>query len=526
MRVWPVIGRELRAQSRQRFTYWLRTLGMTALLVAAFVFAFEHQFASSDGAELFMDLHFTLFCAIWILVPLSAADCISRERREGTLGLLFLTPLRPPHIIVAKSIAHGLRATTLLMAVLPALTLPFLVGGITWQLAAMSALIQFSSICWALATTLVASALCKSGLRALVMAAVLTGCAMVMYAVLVGEMVMTDFRGFFPMMLATGPDFTTNALNIGFALISMGRGDWQAALSAAQTSQLVIGTAKIAGVSVFVLLLGVVLAARAIRHNWREMPPPIWMQRTQRVFLTPVLLKKILHRWLRWQLVRNPLGWLERRHWLGRLIAWSWLAIAMTISSIALTNDYFFVEDNQFQTAIAWLMMGSMAVSIAGSFRRERESGALELLLVTPLSVGQIIGGRLRGLWGQFLPAVVLYLGVWAYYGSMFGDESAMPAIIFFSGIFLTLPIIGLYFSVRCRNYVGAFLLTAIFSLLLPFLIGRAAILYVERGVYFYDSQWPRLVALPFQFLMAGWFCFLLFRRLERRNFPMERASP
>ena len=43
----------------------------------------------------------------------------------------------------------------------------------------------------------------------------------------------------------------------------------------------------------------------------------------------------------------------------------------------------------------------------SGSFRRERETGVLELLLVAPLSTHQIVWGRLRAIWGQFAPAAV-----------------------------------------------------------------------------------------------------------------------
>src|SRR5581483_5796418 len=71
------------------------------------------------------------------------------------------------------------------------------------------------------------------------------------------------------------------------------------------------------------------------------------------------------------------------------------------------------------QKFMAWLLLGSLAMTAAGSFRRERESGVLELLLVSPLNEKQIIGGRLRGLWAQFLPAFVLLLGVGMYFDSV-----------------------------------------------------------------------------------------------------------
>src|SRR5262245_10214992 len=117
MTLLPVIVRELRAEARHSFTYWLRVLGATALLFVSVSFVLLNGFEISQGGELFTLQHITLFWAIWILVPLISADCISREKREGTLGLLFLTPLKATDVVVAKVLAHGLRAATLCLAV-------------------------------------------------------------------------------------------------------------------------------------------------------------------------------------------------------------------------------------------------------------------------------------------------------------------------------------------------------------------------------------------------------------------------
>ena len=113
MNVLPVITRELCAQARQPFTYWLRALGVMALLAGGAFFVSDNHYEANLGGSLFGLMHLLAYGTLWILVPLGAADCISRERREGTLGLLFLTPLKPPHIVIAKGIAHGLRALTL-----------------------------------------------------------------------------------------------------------------------------------------------------------------------------------------------------------------------------------------------------------------------------------------------------------------------------------------------------------------------------------------------------------------------------
>ncbi|MCX6925576.1 MAG: hypothetical protein NT154_20560 [Verrucomicrobia bacterium] len=158
MTVLPVIARELRASARQPFTYYLRMLGVAVLLVVGLLFGMRWGFDPAFGRQLFSVLHCSLFSAIWLLVPMLTADCISRERREGTLGLLFMTPLKGTDIVVAKGLVHGLRAVTLGLAVVPVLTIPFLVGGVSWNEAVMSVVINANAMCWALAAGLLASA--------------------------------------------------------------------------------------------------------------------------------------------------------------------------------------------------------------------------------------------------------------------------------------------------------------------------------------------------------------------------------
>src|ERR1041385_9088455 len=114
--VLPIIGRELRAESRHAFTYWLRALGASVLLIIFAAMTIDAQDnAAGLGAALFGNLNTAMFVAIWVLVPLLTADCLSRERREGTLGLLFLTPLTSRGVVLAKSLIHALRAATLLL---------------------------------------------------------------------------------------------------------------------------------------------------------------------------------------------------------------------------------------------------------------------------------------------------------------------------------------------------------------------------------------------------------------------------
>ena len=59
------------------------------------------------------------------------ADCLSVEKREGTLGLLFLTDLRGYDVVLGKLFSTSLRSSYGLVAGFPVLALPLLLGGVT-----------------------------------------------------------------------------------------------------------------------------------------------------------------------------------------------------------------------------------------------------------------------------------------------------------------------------------------------------------------------------------------------------------
>src|SRR5438874_12832017 len=129
MTVLPVIERELRAEARHAFSYWLRALGASVLLIIFAVMLIDaRDNAPGLGAKLFGNLNTALFVTIWLLVPLLTADCLSRERREGTLGILFLTPLTARALIISIGLIHSLRALTKDLAALPMLAVQFLRG--------------------------------------------------------------------------------------------------------------------------------------------------------------------------------------------------------------------------------------------------------------------------------------------------------------------------------------------------------------------------------------------------------------
>jgi ABC-type transport system involved in multi-copper enzyme maturation permease subunit len=469
------------------------------------------------------------------------ADCLSRERREGTLGLLFLTPLKGTDIVVAKVLAQGLRAITLGLAVLPVLTIPFLLGGVSWTDAALSVMVNFNAMCWALAAGLLASAWNKAWLRALLWAAILAVAFFLILTTGGGWILLHTLSAMRPGQFEMSLD---RVLDLGFGLL-VNFGDWAGNTRWVWASTLVWVLGQTTFFSLLVLVAAVLAAGAKTRRCWQEEPPSrrqVWLRRT---FCTPVLWLSFFRWWMRRKLERNPIGWLEQRTWSGRLVTWGWFAVMISIYSAVLTDQqwyYYYSHDaNHWQEIMAWLLTGSMALSAAASFRRERETGVLELLLVSPLSERRIISGRLRGLWGQFLPAFGLLLAVGAYLSSFQPDLSsflpnasgAAGVILFFAVTFLTVPVFGLYFSLRCRNFLTAFLSTVAVGLLLPvalpaLLRGLRALLeweaYSPSGLDFSEMR-ECVAAVICQGILAVFCCRRLYRRLEKRAFPLERTE-
>src|ERR1043166_9656250 len=272
-----VVMRELRAEARHPFTYWLRVLGAGAMVLAAGYGLLQGGLPMDRGGELFARLHLLLYGSIWVLVPLVTADCISRERREGALPLLFLTPLNAQGIVLAKALAHCLRAVTLCLAVLPVMAIPILMGGVSWQEVFLSIVFNFSAFCWALAAGLIGSARCRVWARAIVMAMVLSTA----FACVFGLTDCALITAFVWRHLPGGPPvlrtLTLGDLSEAVAFWPAGWGGlWKGALVALPVpaqSGLLLAAASSGAISMLAALFAVALAAGMVSRRWQERSP-------------------------------------------------------------------------------------------------------------------------------------------------------------------------------------------------------------------------------------------------------------
>ncbi len=131
----PVADRELRLLVRQPRTYYARDLAALVVMVICLGMLYAGfgglMSAASAGRGLFRLL--SCIAAVYVLMdgPLRTADCLSQERREGTLGLLFLTDLRGYDVVLGKLISRVAHPAYCLLATLPALGIGLFLGGVT-----------------------------------------------------------------------------------------------------------------------------------------------------------------------------------------------------------------------------------------------------------------------------------------------------------------------------------------------------------------------------------------------------------
>lgn len=177
MNTLPIVDRELLVRSRQGTTYWGRCLLAGIAALAGVQYFSSQGFAvapTTMGPEMFEFLSWMAFLLVCFSC-LATADCVSSERREGTLGLLFLTDLEGRDVVLGKLTAAGVSVFYGILGFLPALALVFLAGGISGGEFGRTALSLLNALFVSLAAGLFVSAHAQRQFRAMTQAAILVG---------------------------------------------------------------------------------------------------------------------------------------------------------------------------------------------------------------------------------------------------------------------------------------------------------------------------------------------------------------
>src|SRR6266699_3061131 len=155
----PIVARELRVASRRRSTYFVRA-GAALLVIIAGTWLFLMMHRETAPREMALVLFGTLTGSAVLYCLLSGvrstADCLSQEKREGTLGLLFLTDLNGLDVVLGKLAATSLNGLYGVLAVVPMLAIPLLMGGVTLGEFGRMALVAVNTLFFSLAVGILA----------------------------------------------------------------------------------------------------------------------------------------------------------------------------------------------------------------------------------------------------------------------------------------------------------------------------------------------------------------------------------
>src|SRR5204862_1154910 len=126
---------KLSVASRKSRTYWTRFIAaLTAIcLIVWMILTLGSALSDSQsvGGKIFISLATIGFFFAVLAGTHTTADCISWEKREGTLGLLFLTDLKGYDVVFGKLAATSLNAFYSLLAIVPVMALPLLMGSVS-----------------------------------------------------------------------------------------------------------------------------------------------------------------------------------------------------------------------------------------------------------------------------------------------------------------------------------------------------------------------------------------------------------
>jgi len=129
----PTIVMELRVTARRAGTYWIRALIAGLAILACLHWFLSPTLASNPAAVGRAGLN--LLSLLGVILATGAciltADSVSYERRQGTLGLLFLASLDSRQVVLGKLAVFGFASLYTLLGLAPALMLSVSAGGIT-----------------------------------------------------------------------------------------------------------------------------------------------------------------------------------------------------------------------------------------------------------------------------------------------------------------------------------------------------------------------------------------------------------
>jgi hypothetical protein len=451
----PIVARELRVRARWRSTFLVRTaVAVLAMAVTVVMLLIGLMSPGGFGKPMLLTLAWMAFALCVADGFRSTADCISEEKREGTLGLLFLTDLTGLDVVLGKLAATSLSSFYGLLATLPMLSLPVLLGGVTGAEFWRTVLALVNALFFSLAAGMFVSAISRHERRAWLGTAVLVGVPVILLplAGAAGRAEFTWFSPTTPLLQAFEPGYATG----GSAFF------WGALLVTHLAGWFMLG-----------------LAAFLLPRLWQEDGTERLASRSQAA--PPDHARR------RFLLDANPVWWLTSRNEHQKRFLWAVVGITALGGTIAWLLGQGDAVVGQWLLGIAVVVHLAINIWVASescySFAEARSSGAMELLLCTPLDARQIVRGQQLAIKSFFLKPVCVLVAVEAVLltAQLFvltSQAAAFSAVmIFFVVAFslvwfvtdlLAVSRVAMWFALTSQKPTQALTKTVLFVLVLP----------------------------------------------------------
>ena len=403
----PIAERELRVAARRPGTYRVRwLLVMLALGISAWWFleAVANRPIGQQGIQLFLCVSGVAAIYCLIIGPVVTADSLSEEKREGTLGLLFLTDLKGYDVVLGKLVASSVNAAYGLVGLLPLLAIPLLLGGIPVDLLIKSIATLIILLGLSLSVGMLVSSLFNHERQVIFYSIILLG------------------------FLCFGPLIALLVLDIG--LVS-GNESLQVIILAASPLgpcadivQRGIGAFGLFSEFLFwsslawsglVALIGLIIASAVISRSWQD--KPMRLKKRHAAVEDQVAVRTESDRSFRGRLLdQNPMAWLGVRDRNRLKLPWIFIA-AMVFMWVfnyfssrnrSIDYDVIFV---QFLFINGFLKIWIITLACS-RIAEDRRTGALELLLSTPVEVKEMVAGHRLAISLQFQRPLLIFATV------------------------------------------------------------------------------------------------------------------
>ena len=542
----PVVDRELRASGRHWTTYWLRvvaglSLGMLLFLASTLDATGSGAFGGMGRMQAVGRLMLSLFhtsITVFLMAvgPVLTADTLARERGDGTLGLLFLTPLLVRDILLGKVAAQLFRALALWLAMLPFLAVPFLMGSITPENLVRSMLVEFSVLLAGLAAGLMATVRAVRWSGAVALAFLWAAFFYLVMGLLAGlihlaQSARPGLAGFYPEAF----QWILDILRVMAAALDTG--DFFTLVTPWMTSSHALSPFLVmTGVAMVLFFAAVLNGAQALRRQQRletlshgASPRSEGREKGPR------------ERRVRRCSTENPVIWLHAVKGGSQLTRW-WLALGVDAGWFAVCRSIGAERAGDFEGV--FVLFGTLmvlgivlmeALFSAGSYRQELEEGSLEILLVTPLRLSTLISGQWFSVVGRTAPVAVMAVAgpVLLGYGGLLDVEFHSSLAAMTASTVLTLPLVGLRCAMRRLHPVLGWILTLCWGVVVPFVIALFLTGWVRLMGIVPDGSGGGAVFFVLNFLMvqtaaAMWWGMMTEWDLRTRAYqlkPLQRAG-